>query len=820
MDDLSKRPASPQHFTLVHQLRRRVRIVAPTLRRDLERTYAAEILLRKHKAVRHIRTVPELGSLAIDFDPAQLPREKLLLVLDRLIGNLGSGPRTSLAAAETFDLSGPSHDYTLGVDGMTCASCALLVEMMLRRDPRIERATVNFATETAAIRGKLDKEALVALIDRWGYSAIPLGSLAQRKLMLEKEERRLTEARRRFFWSAVLSAPAIAIGMAMPHGRIFHWVELALTAPVVCWAAAPFFAKAWKLAKQRSANMDTLVALGSGAAYGYSIIALLTRQRELYFEAAAGIVTFVLLGRFLEEKARGQAQQAIRSLIDLQPLTANILRDGVEHVVPIDDVVVGDLMLIRPGDKIPTDGMVIEGLSTVNEAMVTGESLPVVKEPGQRVIGGCVNGAGAMKVRVTAVGAETVLAGIVNMVDQAQATKLPIQKTVDRVSAVFVPGVMVISGLTFAGWLAVGAGVGTAFSNAIAVLLIACPCALGLATPAAIMVGTGQAAKRGVFIRNGETLESASRLSAVIFDKTGTLTEGQPHVVDFINQSTLDDRELLAIAASAETNSEHFLGQAVLAYARDQEAPIYEAKDFIAVPGRGIRAKVKRREVILGNAEWLTEQGISLESWESVAESLAGAGKTPVYCALGGRAVAVFGIADKARDNAPQAIAELHRMGVRTLLVTGDVAAAAHYIADWVGIDEVVAHARPERKLEIVHELQREGDLVGMIGDGINDAPALAAADVGFAIGSGTDIAMETADMTLVHGDITKVAEAMGLSRDTLRIIHQNLFWAFAYNTVAIPVAAFGRLSPMIASAAMALSSVSVVVNSLRLQRR
>jgi Cu+-exporting ATPase len=720
-----------QGFRLAHELRRRIRVVVPSLRRDLERTYAAEILLRKHKGIRNVRAIPDLGSLAIDFDPARLPKDSLLKMLDRLIANLGSSPRRAISTGSEPDLAGPSHDFTMAVDGMTCASCALLVEMMLRRDPRVEQATVNYATETAAVRGKLTKESLVELIGRWGYAAQPLGSLAQRKLMLEKEERRLTEARTRFFWSAVLSAPAIVIGMAMPHGRIFHWLELALTAPVVCWAAAPFFAKAWKLGKQRSANMDTLVALGSGAAYGYSVVALLTRQRELYFEAAAGIVTFVLMGRFLEEKARGRAQQAIRSLIDLQPLTANVLRDGAEHTVPIDDVVVGDLVIVRPGEKIPTDGTVVDGISTVNEAMVTGESLPVVKEPGHAVIGGCVNGNGALRLRVTAVGAETVLAGIVNMVDHAQATKLPIQKTVDRVSAVFVPGVMVVSGLTMAGWLAAGAGVGTAFSHAVAVLLIACPCALGLATPAAIMVGTGQAARRGVFIRNGETLETASRLDVVIFDKTGTITEGQPRVTDLINQSDLTDLELVAIAASAEVNSEHFLGQAVVSYARDQGASLHDAKDFAAAPGRGIKARVKRRAVLMGNAAWLAEQGVSLDSWESVAESLAGEGKTPVYCALNGKAVAVFGIADSAREHAPEAIARLHRMGVRTLLVTGDVPAAAHYIADWVGIDEVIAQARPERKLEIVRELQSEGAKVGMIGDGINDAPALAAAEPG-----------------------------------------------------------------------------------------
>ncbi len=809
-----------EHFTLAHELRRRVRIVAPSLRRDLERSYALDILLRKHKAIRDVRSVPDLGSVAISFDPAALPKDKLLTLVDRVIANLGQGGHRPAADACTVDPDAPINEYTMSVEGMTCASCALLVEMLLRRDPRIEQASVNYATETATVRARVGKNTLVEMVDRWGYKAQPLGSLAQRKLHLAKEKKRIVDARRRFYWSAALSLPAVAIGMAMPHGRIFHWIELALTAPVVCWAAAPLFEKAWKLGKQGSANMDTLVALGAGAAFSYSAIAFLARQRTLYFEAAAAIVTFVLMGRYLEEKARGQAQEAIRSLIDLQPLTANVLRDGVEVNLPIDDVVVGDILLIRPGERVPTDGEVIDGLSTINEAMVTGESLPVVKEPGHKVIGGCINGAGALKIRVTAVGADTVLAGIVHMVDHAQASKLPIQKTVDKVSAVFVPSVMAISAVTLLGWLAVGASPTFAFSNAVAVLLIACPCALGLATPAAIMVGTGQAAKRGVFIRNGETLETASRLRVVIFDKTGTITEGQPRVVDIVNQSGLSDSDLLALAASAESNSEHFLGQAIVARAREQGLTLLEAREFAMVPGRGVRARVGDAELLLGNARWLNEQGINLESWESIAASLGGEGKTPVYCALNGKAVAIFGIADKPRDNAPQAIGQLHRIGVRTLLVTGDVPAAAHYVAGWVGIDEVVAQARPEQKLEIVRELQSQGHLVGMIGDGINDAPALAAADVGFAIGSGTDIAMETADMTLVHGDIEKVAEAMTLSQDTLRIIRQNLFWAFSYNTVAIPVAALGKLSPMIASAAMALSSVSVVLNSLRLQRR
>ncbi|MCU0735300.1 MAG: heavy metal translocating P-type ATPase, partial [Methylotetracoccus sp.] len=466
-----------ENFALVHNLRRRIRIIAPGLRKDLERIYALDILLRKHQAVRDVRAVPQLGSIAICFDPVVLPKAKLLTLVDRIIENLGHAGRRTASGSREVDPNAPVTEYTMAIDGMTCASCALLVEMLLRRDPRIEQATVNYATETAAVRARLDKDSLVDLVGRWGYKAQPLGSLAQRKLHLTKEKQRLLAAKRRFFWSAVLSLPAVLIGMAMPHGRIFHWLELLLTAPVVCWAAAPMFAKAWSLAKHGSANMDTLVALGSGAAYGYSVIGLLTRQKELYFEAAAAIVTFVLMGRYLEEKARGRAQEAIRSLIDLQPLTANVLRDGEEITVPIDDVLVGEILIIRPGERVPTDGEVIAGVSTIDESMVTGESMPVVKEPGHIVIGGCINGAGAIKVRVTAVGADTVLSGIVHMVDHAQATKLPIQKTVDRVSAVFVPAVMAISAATLLGWLAAGAAPTVAFSNAVAVLLIACPCA-------------------------------------------------------------------------------------------------------------------------------------------------------------------------------------------------------------------------------------------------------------------------------------------------------------------------------------------------------
>jgi len=436
------------------------------------------------------------------------------------------------------------------------------------------------------------------------------------------------------------------------------------------------------------------------------------------------------------------------------------------------------------------------------------------------VVGGCINGNGALQVRVTAIGADTVLAGIIHMVDQAQSSKLPIQKTVDRISAVFVPSVMAIGGLTFASWLLMGAGFTTAFATGITVLLIACPCALGLATPAAIMVGTGQAAQRGIYIRNGESLETATHLTTLIFDKTGTITEGKPFVTDFSNVSKLTDEKIITLVASAELHSEHFLGKALVDYAKQKDYTLLTTEEFAATPGRGIKASLQGHQVVVGNLSWMEELGVQLKPFKNHHATLAEEGKTPVFCVIDDQAVALFGIADRPRENAAEAIARLHARGVETIMVTGDIEAAAHFVARQVGIEKVVAQARPERKLEIVRGLQELGKKVGMIGDGINDAPALAAADVGFAVGTGTDVAIETADLTLVNGDINKVADALEISGDTLKVIKQNLAWAFGYNTLSIPIAAVGKLNPMVASIAMALSSVSVVVNSLRLQRK
>jgi len=811
--------SSATHFQLVHQLKRRIRIVSPVLKNDQERSYIFEILLKKRPEIKRVRSVYALGSVVIEFDPTRLPKENLLILLNAVLGNIARKKSAQdNQTKKVFD--GPVQEVDLAVEGMTCASCALLIEMVLKRDPSVKQASVNFGTSTLTVYGQIAKHEVSAKVASLGYKTYAMDTLSQRKILIEKEQERILSAKKHFIWAGVLSLPVVLVGMSMPKSRWLHWLQFVLTTPVVFWSGRTFFSKAWRLAKQRTANMDTLIALGVGSAYGYSLPSLFRRKGHIYFEAGAAIITFVLLGRFLEERAKGQAGEAIRKLVDLQPQTATLLRNGQEIIVSVDECVIDDELLIRPGDKIPTDGIVIQGLSTVDESMVTGESIPVVKETGHKVIGGCVNGSGVLRIRVTAVGMDTVLASIVHMVDQAQATKLPIQKQVDRISAVFVPVVMGLSAATLVGWLVIGAPFGFAFGSAITVLLIACPCALGLATPAAIMVGAGQAADEGIFIRNGESLETAAKLNVIVFDKTGTITEGKPKVTDVFTVSGLHEDNIIRLAASAENNSEHFLGKAIVAYAKEQAIAVQDCSYFYSETGHGIEAETDGTQLVLGNRDWLEAKDITVDPLLIAVNDFSLQGKTPVLMAVNGEAVAVFGIADKPRLQAVQAISQLRKLGVQTLMVTGDTEKTAHYIAQVVGIETVVANAKPEQKLAIIREFQNEGQKVGMIGDGINDAPALVAADVGFAIGTGTDIAIESADMTLVHGDITKVTAAIQLSTDTIRIIKQNLFWAFAYNVIAIPVASMGKLNPMIAAAAMAFSSVSVIVNSLRLSKK
>ena len=808
-----------KNFSLVHQLKRRIRIISPVLEKDLERCYIFEILLKKRVAIKSIRTVFSLGSVVIDFDVAQLPKKNLLILLDAVLGNIADKESESFKK-HPKKFIGEIQEVNLAVEGMSCASCALLIEMILDREVSIKTVNVNFATETMSVYGQLDKAQITEKVVKLGYETFSMDTLSQRKNLIFKEEQRIKLAKRRFAWAALLSTPVISIAMSMSQSRFSHWTQFILSSMVVFGAGRQFFIKAWKLAKQRSANMDTLIALGVGSAYGYSLPVLFRHKGHIYFEAATAIITFVLLGRYLEERARGKAGEAIRQLVDLQPQTATLLKEGKETTIDVDSIVLEDVLLVRPGEKIPTDGEVIFGVSTVDEAMITGESMPVVKESSHQVIGGCVNGNGVLHIKATAIGMDTVLAGIVHMVDQAQATKLPIQKQVDKISAVFVPAVMGISGLTLASWLLIGAPFSMAFGSAVTVLLIACPCALGLATPAAIMVGTGQSAKKGVFIRNGESLEVASKLNAIVFDKTGTITEGKPKVTDFYKKTRLGKEKIIALAASAENNSEHFLAKSIVNYAKEQAIELLDCSHFYSKTGRGIEATVDGRKLFIGNRFWMDDQQISIDNLLEEASGLAEQGKTPVYMAIDHKAIALFGIADKPRSEAKDAIERLNQCGIETLMVTGDTEKTANYIAAKVGIETVISNAKPDEKLKIIHQLQAQGKKVGMIGDGINDAPALAAADVGFAIGSGTDIAIESADLTLVQGDISKVTETIELSSETIKVIKQNLFWAFGYNTIAIPVAALGKLNPMVASAAMALSSVSVIVNSLRLNKK
>ncbi len=811
---------TPSHFRVVHRLSRRLRLVAPALVKQAERCHLLEILLRKHGAVLDVRIVPDIGSVAIRFDPLRLPENRLLALANAVIGNLASAPPPPPPAPlAPSDPSAPVQECNLAVEGMTCASCAALIELSLARDPRVASASVNYASQTATVRGQLGREDLFALVKRLGYEARPMDTLAQRRLLVEREKARLLEAKKRLIQAAWLTAPVMLSGMAMHRFPALRLMELVLSSAVLFGSGGDIFRKAWALARQREANMDTLIALGAGAAWAYSLPGVASMNQHVYFESAAGIVSFVLGGRYMEERAKGKASEAIRKLIELQPETATLVTESGDETVAVDDLKLGDILRVRPGDRVPTDGVLLSGASSLDEALFSGESVPVAKGPGDSLIGGSVNGTGAFTLRVTAVGGDTVLAGIVKLVDHAQGTKLPVQKLADRISARFVPAVGAVAGITLGGWLLAGHPLSHALSHSVAVLLIACPCALGLATPTAIMVGTGQAAKRGIYIRKGEALESAARLTTLVFDKTGTITEGRPVVTDFLPLAGTDEQELLARVAGIEIHSEHYLARALGTYVRARGIEPLPVTDFRASPGQGAEGKCAEHLVLVGNASLMASRGIALDHQAPLAAALADQGKTPVFAAVDGVCLALFAISDQPRAGAREAIALLHHLGLKTVMATGDVAAAAHHVARQVGISDVMARASPADKLTLIRKLQAEGHKVGMVGDGINDAPALAAADVGFAIGGGADIALEAADITLVGGDIARVAAGIDLSRRTMAIIRQNLFWALGYNVVSIPVAAAGRLNPMIASAAMALSSVSVVSNSLRLQR-
>jgi Cu+-exporting ATPase len=755
---------------------------------------------------------------------------------------------------------------SLKLRGMSCASCASNIEEAIRSLPGVETCNVNFAAESASVTynsSKTDLGAIQDAVDAAGYSAVPMQDevLAPENDREQRERQAENRQLSRKVWvsgiiSAILvigSLPAMT-GLPIPFIPMWlhsAWLQLVLTAPVLVWCGASFFINAWKAFKRYTATMDTLVAIGTGTAFLYSLFPTLFPQwfitqglkADVYFEAASVIIALILLGRLLENRAKGQTSEAIRKLIGLQAKTARVIRKDREMDIPIAEVVLGDIILVRPGEKIPVDGEIIEGSSTIDESMVTGESIPVKKYSGNEVIGATINKTGSFKFRATRVGKDTFLAQIVKLVQQAQGSKAPIQKLADRVTGWFVPAVIAIAIATFIVWYNVMGNVTMALISTVGVLIIACPCALGLATPTSIMVGTGKGAENGILIKSADSLEMAHKLEAIVLDKTGTITQGKPTVTDFITVKGIansNELNILRLAASVEKNSEHPLAEAVVRYARSQEVEVTEAKEFEAIAGSGVQAYVSERLVQIGTHRWLQELGIDTNALQKDWERLEYLGKTVIWIAVDRKLEAIMGIADAVKPSSIQAIRALQKMGLQVVMLTGDNQRTAEVIAREVGIERVFAEVRPDRKASVIASLQKEeqnnkknnskiqnpkSKIVAMVGDGINDAPALAQADVGMAIGTGTDVAIAASDITLISGDLQGIVTAIQLSRATIGNIRQNLFFAFIYNVAGIPIAAgilyplFGwLLDPIIAGAAMAFSSVSVVTNALRLR--
>jgi Cu+-exporting ATPase len=768
-------------------------------------------------------------------------------------------------AVEKAGYSVPIDETTLDIQGMFCASCVRRVERALRKVSGVSEATVNLATEQATVRyqpGTASLDDLLLAVESAGYSARPHTSGSDTASTVDANEARHLAEMRDLKRKALVSITASAVMMLLmfwpswlpgnpfmethvmngvteemvDHGRL-NYLLFVMTTPIQFWAGWVFYRQAWAAGRHGQANMATLVVLGTSAAWIYSTLVTFFPdfvlrtgfEPEVYFDSAAVIIGLILLGRWLEVRAKLQTGGAIKTLLGLAPKTARVVRDDRDVDIPIEQVVVGDVVRVRPGEKIPVDGLVLAGQSNVDQSMLTGESVPVPVEPGSEVVGGTVNQSGSFTFRTTKVGKDTVLAQIVRLVQEAQGSKAPIQRLADQIALYFVPVVIVIALLTFAGWFLLGPEpqFNFALKTMIAVLIIACPCAMGLATPTAIMVGTGKGAERGILIRGGEALEQAHKIRAIILDKTGTITRGKPTVTDIVSTGGLSDAEILRLAASAERGSEHPLGAAILASAEERQLTVPEAETFSSVTGKGIEASVDGARVLVGSRRFLEEAGLDTTSLVSDGERLAGEGKTPVYVALAGETIGVIGVADPVKPDSKQAIEQMRALGLDVWMLTGDNRGTAAAIAGQVGLpaDRVMAEVLPGQKADQVRLLQERGVAVAMVGDGINDAPALAQADLGIAIGTGTDVAIEASDVTLVSGDLRGVVQAVALSRRTVQTIKQNLFWAFAYNIVLIPVAAgalYGitgdLLNPALAALAMALSSVSVVTNSLRLR--
>jgi Cu+-exporting ATPase len=729
------------------------------------------------------------------------------------------------------------RQMTFQITGMTCAACANRIEKGLAKMPGVASAAVNFAMETARVEYAPDDvtiEEMQARVKQLGYKAIAKQDDEQSG---ERRAEEVREQKRKLLLSAILSLPLLwsMVGhfsftswMYVPDLFMNPWFQLVLAAPVQFYIGRPFYVGAYKALRNGSANMDVLVSLGTSAAFFYSLYLTLVWSAagaeahhgpSLYYETSAVLITLVIMGKLFESLAKGRTSEAIKSLMGLQAKTAFVIRDGQELTIPVDEVIKGDVVLVRPGDKVPVDGTVLEGVSSVDESMLTGESLPVEKKAGDPVIGATINKNGMLRIQATKVGKETALAQIIKVVEEAQGSKAPIQRVADLISGIFVPIVVGIALLAFLVWyfFVTPGNVGEALEKAIAILVIACPCALGLATPTSIMAGSGRAAELGILFKGGEHLEQTHKIDAIILDKTGTVTKGKPELTDVL--ATGDEAEFLMLVGAAEKNSEHPLAEAIVAGIQARNIELPRTQSFEAIPGYGILATVEGKELLIGTRRLMEKYEVQAAQAYGTMATLEERGKTAMLVAIDRRYAGMVAVADTIKETSKDAVQRLKEMNIQVIMITGDNERTAKAIAAQVGIDHVRAEVLPEGKAEEVRKLQAEGKTVAMVGDGINDAPALATANIGMAIGTGTDVAMEAADVTLMRGDLSSIPDAIYMSRKTMSNIKQNLFWALGYNTLGIPIAAIGLLAPWVAGAAMALSSVSVVLNALRLQR-